>query len=69
MRSGDRVMIRSGCWSGHEGIVSHVRPSLSGGDRLVIDVRLTVPLLIAEPNGQKREVELPYAPAELEVLS
>lgn len=63
---GTRVVIRTGAWGGTEGVVVSTRPSLS--DRLVVDVRITVPVLIAEPDGPTREVVLSYAPAELEVI-
>lgn len=67
MKASDRVIIRTGAWGGWEGVVESVNPSTSHG-RLIVEVRLNVPVLIAEPNGPRREVVLPYAPAELEVL-
>lgn len=66
MKPNTRVLVRSGCHGGREGTVVSTRPSSSS--RLIVDVRLTVPVLIADPDGPKREVVLPYAPAELDVL-
>lgn len=67
MNAGERVEILTGLNGGTEGVVSWVRAGRYGGD--VVDVRMTVPVLLMQPDGPTREVVLPYAPAELRVLS
>lgn len=62
---GDRVVITRGMHSGRQGDVTYVARGIGGG--YVVDVRVTVPVLIAEPDGPTRTEILPFAPVELEV--
>lgn len=65
--TGTRVLIRTGMNGGVEGTVVNTERSLSG--RTVVNVRLLTTVSIDQPDGgPMREVVLPYAPAELEVL-
>lgn len=66
MTPGTHVRIRTGAHGGIEGEVASTERSISGRD--IVNVRLTIPVLLMEPDGPTREAVLPYAPAELEVL-
>jgi hypothetical protein len=66
-RKGDRARITRGAHGGREGVVQSVFRGVAGGH--VTEVLLDVPEFIGESDGPTREVVLPFALHEIEVLS